>query len=106
MTAIIPQPRCSVKVRMAGSADLPFIDQLQKLHTHMVGFFPRKQMEGYLAKGSILIAEQRDEETKRRRQGRKGDIVLNARPARFPGRCHRVPECCSLAPATLSGRVV
>ena len=55
-TAIIPQARCAVKIRLAGSADLPFIDQLQKLHTHMVGFFPRKQMEGYLALGAVQIA--------------------------------------------------
>lgn len=38
-----PAPRCPVSVRPALPGDLPFIDQLQKMHTHMVGFFPSKQ---------------------------------------------------------------
>ena len=57
MSAIVPTPRCPVAVRPAEERDLSFLDQLQKMHTHMVGFFPRKQMEGYFKMGAIQIAE-------------------------------------------------
>jgi hypothetical protein len=56
----LPEARCTVNVRPATSADadLAFIDALQKMHTHMVGFFPRKQMESYVEGGHVLIAEE------------------------------------------------
>lgn len=56
--AIVPQPRCSLRVREARPADLPFLDGLQKMHYHMVGWFPTKQMEGYVAMNAVLIAEE------------------------------------------------
>lgn len=55
--AVAPVPRCSVSVRPATMQDAPFLDQLQKMHGHMVGFFPRKQMHAYLEDGHVLIAE-------------------------------------------------
>lgn len=55
---IVPVARCPVAVRVAGPGDLPFIDALQKMHTHMVGWFPSKQLEASIAGGHILIAEE------------------------------------------------
>jgi hypothetical protein len=45
-------------VRAAAADDLPFVDALQKMHSHMVGFFPRKQIEKNIADGQVLIAEE------------------------------------------------
>ena len=58
----LPEPRCSVGVRPAlsgvdGEADVGFIDRLQKMHSHMVGWFPRKQVEKYVEAGNVLIAQ-------------------------------------------------
>ncbi len=36
--------------------DLPFIDALQKRHTHMVGWMPTKQLEGKIKAGHVLVA--------------------------------------------------
>jgi hypothetical protein len=54
----LPQARTPIEIRSATLNDLPFIDALQKMHTHMVGFFPRKQMESYVEGGHVLIAEE------------------------------------------------
>src|SRR5262249_7365845 len=35
---------------------VPFIDNLQKMHSHMVGWMPRKQLEGKIGAGHVLIA--------------------------------------------------
>lgn len=56
-SAVVPVPRCSVSVRVAKANDMAFIDSLQKMHTHMVGWFPRKQMESYIEREHVLIAE-------------------------------------------------
>src|SRR5687768_6666719 len=56
MTAIIPIPRCPVTVRPATAADQPFIDGLQKMHTHMVGWMPGKQIEGKITAGQVVVA--------------------------------------------------
>jgi hypothetical protein len=56
--APLPEARCSVSVRAAAPDDLPFVDALQKMHSHMVGFFPRKQIEKNIADGQVLIAEE------------------------------------------------
>ena len=57
--AIAPAPRCPINIRAAapGGDDFSFIDQLQKMHSHMVGWMPAKQLENYLAGGHVLIAE-------------------------------------------------
>ncbi|MFA9478798.1 hypothetical protein ACERK3_10870 [Phycisphaerales bacterium AB-hyl4] len=47
-----------VRVRAATVADVPFMDQLQKLHNKQVGWMPTKQFEGHVEKGNVLIAEQ------------------------------------------------
>jgi GNAT superfamily N-acetyltransferase len=53
-----PEPRIAgVSVRTALLSDGPFIDALQKMHTHMVGWFPRKQLEVYIEAEHVLIAE-------------------------------------------------
>ena len=57
LVPVNPAPRCPVNVRRATANDLAFIDALQRMHTHMVGWFPRKQVEGYLKLNGILIAE-------------------------------------------------
>src|SRR5687767_877961 len=56
-TAIIPVPRCELTIRPAVSSDLPFVDSLQRVHTHMVGWMPTKQIEGKIAAGDVVIAE-------------------------------------------------
>ena len=53
----LPAPRVPVTVRPATAADLPFIDALQKRHTHMVGWMPLRQLEGKVAAGQVLVAE-------------------------------------------------
>jgi hypothetical protein len=54
---IRPQPRVLLNVRSAVAGDIPFIDQLQKMHGHMVGWMPGKQLEAYVSGGHVLIAE-------------------------------------------------
>lgn len=55
--AIVPSPRCDVSTRVAEAGDLTFIDSLQRMHTHMVGWSPTKQIEANIEGGNILIAE-------------------------------------------------
>jgi hypothetical protein len=56
-TAIVPIPKVELTFRQATPADLPFMDGLQKRHGRALGHFTRKQFEGYLAMGAVLIAE-------------------------------------------------
>jgi hypothetical protein len=58
MSQIIPIPRCPISVRDATVNDIAFIDQLQKMHGHMVGFMQRKALEGKIAAGHVVIAEE------------------------------------------------
>jgi hypothetical protein len=58
MSAIVPIPRCAVTVRPATVKDIPFIDHLQKMHGHMVGWMPSKQIEGKIDAGHVLVAEE------------------------------------------------
>ena len=51
-----PTPRCTLSVRVGMAGDLPFIDRLQKMHAHMVGWMPAKQIEGKIAAGHVLVA--------------------------------------------------
>jgi GNAT superfamily N-acetyltransferase len=55
--AIVPVPRCDVNIRPAVPADIPFIDALQKMHSHMVGWSPTKQIQANIEGGHVLIAE-------------------------------------------------
>lgn len=57
--ATMPVPRLSMAVRVAapGSGDVTFIDSLQRMHSHMVGWSPTKQIEANIAGGHKLIAE-------------------------------------------------
>jgi GNAT superfamily N-acetyltransferase len=61
IVAVRPVARCAIAVRVATMDDLEFIDGLQKMHTHMVGWFPRKQIEAYVEAGNVLIAEEATE---------------------------------------------
>ena len=56
--AALPAPRVPVSVRPATPQDLPFIDSLQRLQTHQVGWMPTKQLEGKISAGHVLIAEE------------------------------------------------
>jgi hypothetical protein len=49
--------RHEIATRLATSADLPFLDAMQKAHGKALGFFPRAQMEGYVENQWMLIAE-------------------------------------------------
>src|SRR5687767_10398514 len=53
----IPPPLANAIVREATTADIPFIDSLQKLHRKQVGFMPTGQLQGKIAKREVLIAE-------------------------------------------------
>lgn len=47
--APLPEVRlegAEVSVRVAVAGDIEFIDGLQKMHTHMVGWFPKKTDRG------------------------------------------------------------
>ena len=39
-------------------ADVPFIDALQKRHAKQVGWMPTKQLEGKIAGGQVIVAEE------------------------------------------------
>ena len=55
----LPAPRLpGVTVRDARVDDLPFIDQLQKMHSHMVGFLQRTALTKYISAGHVIIAEE------------------------------------------------
>ena len=58
LPAIVPVARCSVSVRPATMQDAPFIDYLQKMHSHMVGWMPGKQLESYINGEHVMIAEE------------------------------------------------
>jgi len=51
-----PVPRCEVSVRDAVADDLGFIDQLQKMHSHMVGFLRYAEIEKKIEAGHVVIA--------------------------------------------------
>lgn len=53
----LPSPRFPVRIRPAVAGDLGFIDELQKMHTRMVGWMPTGQLEAHIAGGNALIAE-------------------------------------------------
>lgn len=53
-----PVPRCTMTVRAGVVKDIPFLDALQKMHSHMVGWMPRKQLESYIEAGGVLVAEE------------------------------------------------
>lgn len=50
-------PEVPMRVRLATMDDVAFMDQLQKKYNRQLGFFPRGQLEGYVAGGWVLIAE-------------------------------------------------
>src|SRR5688572_8554798 len=59
----VPAPRGgAIDVRLATVADIPFIDELQKKHQKMLGWTPRKTIEGKIAAGHVLVAESRSSE--------------------------------------------
>src|SRR5436189_3257340 len=59
-TAIaLPEPRGGgIAIRQAVLGDLDFVDGLQKKRTQMVGWMPNTQLENYISRGKVLIAEQ------------------------------------------------
>ena len=52
-----PRPRAPIAIRVATAGDLGFIDALQKAQSRQVGWMPLKQLEAYIARGNVLIAE-------------------------------------------------
>jgi GNAT superfamily N-acetyltransferase len=52
------QPRIDINIRPATLDDFEYIDALQKQHSKMIGFMPRKSFESHIGKGFILIAEE------------------------------------------------
>src|SRR5688572_10269668 len=79
MNSITPQPREPIGIRPAAPGDLAFIDSLQKKNTNAVGWMPTKQLEGKVAAGHVLIAEDRHEGTEARR--REGQEVPSPSPS-------------------------
>jgi hypothetical protein len=57
MNAIIPIARCAVTVRPAVVGDYPFIDRLQDMHSKALGFMRKAALQGKIALGEVLIAE-------------------------------------------------
>ncbi len=41
----LPARRLSISIRHAEQSDLAFIDELQKMHTKMIGWFSTQQLE-------------------------------------------------------------
>ena len=54
----VPAPKVAIATRVGTLADLAWIDALQKQHSKQLGFFPRAQMEGYLERGWVVVAEE------------------------------------------------
>jgi hypothetical protein len=57
----LPEPRVAISIRVAEQRDLRFIDDLQRKHAKMVGWFPTRQLETNIKGGKILIAESGNE---------------------------------------------
>ena len=55
-SSLLPLPALPITVRPATTADLPFIDALQKKHSKAVGWMPTQQLEGKIAAQQMLIA--------------------------------------------------
>src|SRR5687768_7027754 len=49
-------PRGEISFRVGTLADLPFMDRMQKKYAKALGYFPRKQFEGYIEMGAVLVA--------------------------------------------------
>ncbi|MEM9415895.1 MAG: hypothetical protein AAGA29_10525 [Planctomycetota bacterium] len=47
----------AVTIREAVEGDIPFIDALQKANSVGVGFMFAKQLEGHIAQGHVILAE-------------------------------------------------
>lgn len=54
---ILPEPRVPIVIRQADQTDLSFVDELQKKHSQMVGWFPTKQLETNITRGQVLVAD-------------------------------------------------
>src|SRR6266436_1580202 len=55
----LPAPCREINIRPGAMDDLPFLDRLQKIHTHQVGWMPTKQFEGKIKLGHVIIAEEK-----------------------------------------------
>ena len=55
--SIAPIPKVEISIRPGTMADIDWMDLLQKKHSKQLGFFPRKQFEGYLEMDGVLVAE-------------------------------------------------
>ena len=55
---VLPEPRVPISIRVATLADVAFIDKLQKLHNHAVGWMPTASLEGKIRGGHVIIAEE------------------------------------------------
>lgn len=53
----LPEPRVSITIRPGTMDDLPFMDELQRIHTKQVGWMPTAQFEGKIKLGHVIIAE-------------------------------------------------
>src|SRR5689334_374589 len=83
-SAALPAPRVAVTIRPGVMDDLPFLDRLQKIHTHHVGWMPTKQFEGKIKAGHVLIAEERHEGTEARRHEGNSTSVPSCLSASVP----------------------
>src|SRR4051812_13699902 len=52
----VPAPAMALAFRLATAGDLGALDALQKLYHKQLGFFPRAQLEGYVANGWVRVA--------------------------------------------------
>jgi hypothetical protein len=57
----ISLPQIDVSIRAGTIDDIPFMDELQKMHSKQVGWMPTKQFEGKIKAGDVLIAESNGE---------------------------------------------
>ncbi len=58
----LPAPTVDIAIRPATVDDIPAIDRLQKPHSKELGFFPRAQLQGYIEKHGVLVAEAIEEQ--------------------------------------------
>lgn len=70
----LPAPTVDIAIRPATVDDIPAIDRLQKPHSKELGFFPRAQLQGYIEKHGVLVAEAIEEQGERRKEQAKTEV--------------------------------
>jgi hypothetical protein len=95
----LPAPATPIAIRPAHLGDLAFIDRLQKMHSKMVGWMPTKQLEGKIAAGHVLVAEEAG--SGQRAAGSNSEEVGSRQRAVGSAEAHSQPTAYGLPPTAI-----